>query len=467
MSRFTSWIPKGLIGLFLVLNLWWLQSDNLVRDGDEEGHVGAAELFLHDLNGGQFGTAVHRAFVADMGDYPSLYPATVGTWWWLAGGGQPDRLPVRGINLGFLVLTALAVYGMRGRMRASHAQIGAACVLFLPLPLGLSRHFMPETALAACVALAIAAAVRQRARPSTSNALVLGALLGAGMLTKQTFPLYVFAPLVFLFRPHRSLFWIVPGLLIALPWSWTNLIEQHDYLASSAGYQGDAQTIGHMLFYPAAIFHLGLGPIWSALLAAAIGIAWRGPHRKELSLGLVWLIGGVILLSLVPKKYARLLLPLLPAVGIILAAAIATRPRFGPYVLLGVMWTASASIIPEIKSGPSRFLEEFEPGQIQVWFRTPESRTLGFDAIRPLAAEHPGLQLLIEGGPELTSMQTTHAWPHHLGPWLRREGLDREVFTTPEDLQPGPYLHVNFEAANPNATVPLVDVPFSIQLKFP
>ena len=465
MTALWRWAPRLLVALFVVSNLWWIQTDQLVRDGDEEGHVGAAELFLHDLNQGQATTALHRAFVADMGDYPSLYPASVGLWWWGTGGGQPDRLPVRGFNLVFLGLAAWAVYRLCGRIPRRHAQLGAATVLFLPLPVGLSRHFMPEIALTACVALALAAAHWQQKKPSPQRALLLGLSLAAGMLTKQTFPLYVLAPLVLLVRPHRSLIWLLPGLAIALPWSWTNLIEQQDYLAASAGYQGEAGWLSHALFYPRAIWNLGLGPLWTLLLLVAVGIAWSGRHRKETILALCWLIGGLIFLTLVPKKYTRLMAPLLPAVGILFAAAIAERPRFAAGVSLGIAWTCAASFLPGVTPSPSASIRNFDPGQVQIWFRAPEKRSLGFEAIADLAQQHPGLPVLIEGGPDLTEVQTTHPWSDHLGPWLRREGLDREVYRDREALEPGRFLHVNFNSATPNAAVPLLNVAYSVSLE--
>ncbi|MEC7242331.1 MAG: hypothetical protein VXW32_13940, partial [Myxococcota bacterium] len=325
-------------------------------------------------------------------------------------------------------------------------------------------HFMPEIALTACVALTIAAALHQSHQPRQRTALLLGLCIGAGMLTKQTFPLYVMAPLLFLLRPHRSLVWALPGLAIALPWSWSNLIEQHDYLAASAGYQGDAGLIDHALFYPLALWNLGLGPLWSLLLVAAAWIGWSGRYRKETLLALIWLIGGLVLLSLVPKKYTRLMVPLLPAVGLLLAAAIAERPRFSLAALAGVVWTCIASVLPGVAPSPSSFIQRFDPGQVQIWFRVPEHRTMGFQPIASVAQQHPGVQVLIRGGPELTAVQTTHPWPDHLGPWLRREGLDREVYSTPEELQPGPYLLVDFDSPAPDSEVPLVGASYAVSV---
>ena len=466
-------LAGAFVVLFLVLNLWWIQTDQLVRDGDEEGHVGAAELFLQDYQQGHFGTAVHRAIVSDqMGDYPSLYPASVGTWWWIMGGGQPNRLSVRGFNLLFLVLAAGAVFTMAGRIKTGPALLGATTVLFLPLSVGIARHFMPEGALAACVALAIAAAVRQRESPSRTSALLLGLALGAGFLTKQTFPLYVLAPLCYLLRPHRSLLWALPGLALAAPWAWNNLIAQGGYLTDSAAYAGDAGLIGHVGFYPTALLSLGLGPVWSVLLAAAVFLGWKSHHRRTLLLGLVWLFGGILLLSFVPKKYARLMVPLLPACGLIFAVAIAAKPQFRHFLLMGVAWTTTASISPRADLSPAQSLVDFEPGQIQSWFRDADRRSLGFEAIRTFAEQNPDLPIVIIDAPEIMPHQTTHAWDQHLGPWLRREGLDREVYAVrwaePGEMPRGRYIVVDFSSALPKGTPALVPLlgnqPFTISL---
>ena len=463
-------LAAGFTAVFLILNLWWIQADKLVRDGDEEGHVGAAELFVDDYNNGRFGGALHRAFVSDqMGDYPSLYPASIGTWWWLTGGGQPSRLPVRSFNLIYLLLAAGAVYWMRGRIETGPALLGASAVLFLPLSVGIARHFMPEGALAACVALAIAAAVRQRDAPSKRSALLLGFILGAGFLTKQTFPLYVLAPLALLIRPHRSLLWCLPGIGMALPWAWQNLLGQSSYLTDSAAYGGEAGFFGHLFFYPTALISLGVGPVWGVLLAGAIYMGWKSRHHRSLILALVWLFGGMLLLTLVPKKYARLLVPLLPACGLIFAVAIAARPRFGQFLLLGVAWTCTASISTQADLRPAQSLVNFEPGQIQTWFRPPDRRDLGFEALRPIAEGNVGVPILVIDAPDLTPQQTTHAWDQHLGPWLRRAGLDREIYTSVEDIPPGLHIEVNFSEPvyeeDTHAIVPLLNQAFGISLQ--
>ncbi len=82
-------LQAALLLLWLALSLAWLRADHLVRDGDEEGHVGAAELFLQQLDEGRMGAFATDALWGDLGEYPPLYPAVVGGWWFLMGGGQP------------------------------------------------------------------------------------------------------------------------------------------------------------------------------------------------------------------------------------------------------------------------------------------------------------------------------------------------------------------------------------------
>src|SRR6056300_1037005 len=87
-------------------SLLWLSDDRLLRDGDEEGHVGAAELMRLHLDGGDWATFAHDAWQGELGEYPPLYPALVGAWWWICGSGQPGSLPIRSVNLLGLLLGA-------------------------------------------------------------------------------------------------------------------------------------------------------------------------------------------------------------------------------------------------------------------------------------------------------------------------------------------------------------------------
>ncbi len=270
MNR-TRWMALVLALVFVGVNASWLSQDRLVRDGDEEGHVGAAELFLVDLAGPQPSRFVKRALVEDMGDYPSLYPASVGLWWWAAGGGIPGRPGVRAVNLVWLLGAAGALWIITRQLGLKTGAVAAVALLHLPLSAGLARHFMPEGALAATVTLAVAAACWQRARPTPARALLLGLVLGLGLLTKQTFPFYAAVPVLWAVRWRRSLAWALVGGLVVLPWLVHNGAEQWAYATTSAGYRGEGGITAHGLYYPLALVGLALGPVWTLLVAAAAG----------------------------------------------------------------------------------------------------------------------------------------------------------------------------------------------------
>ena len=425
------WLSAGLILLALAGDAIWLGRDRLIRDGDEEGQVGAAELFLGDLRGGELGGFLRRAAVDDMGDYPSLYPAAAGAWWWAAGGGQPGRPAVRAINLAFLALSAAGVYAAaRGAVGAGPALLGAAATLWLPLLAGLGRHFMPEGALAAAVSWAVAAACWQRRRPTPRRALLLGLALAAGLLTKQTFPLYAALPVLACLRWRPSLLAAAAGLALAAPWYAHNALEQLQYVGQSAAYRGGAGPVAHLLFYPRVLLSLALGPAWAALVALALAASARAPGgpRRLGGLAAIWLLGGLLALTAVPKKYKRLLAPLLPAAGLAIAAGAAARPRWSPLVLAGAGWTGLLSWVSTPLATPPRAVVDFEPGCLQVWLRPPDPRDPGFAAIGAAAAAAPAGPLRLIEPPEIPcAVQTTHGWGYHLGPWLRREGLDRRI----------------------------------------
>jgi hypothetical protein len=465
MRRLPAVLPGLLSALlllaFLGLNAAWLGQDRMVRDGDEEGHVGAAEMFRWDLQQRAPGQFLKRALVEDMGDYPSLYPATVGLWWW-AMDGLPGRPAVRGVNLGFLLLTAASVAGTALLLRVDRgpALLGGSSVLFLPLNAGIARHFMPEGALVAAVALAILAAAWQRRRPGWGSALLLGLSLGLGLLTKQTFPLYAGLPVLLLLRWDRSLLAAPAGALIAGPWLWNNLGEQLGYAGGSVGYEAGG-WLDHALYYPLALWQPALGPVWLVLLALGGLLGFQRRLRSPVVLGLAWLVGGVLVLSLIPKKYDRLLAPLLPATGLVLAAAVDRRRGLSVGVLLGAGWTLAASHHELALAGPSPRAEAFHPGCVQVWLRPPIDDDLGLSRVLEFAATRPPGPVRVIDPPEIPcSVQTTHPWSYHLGPYLRRGGQDREI------LEEGAgTIEVDFRPNAPGERVdlPLLGVGFSLR----
>lgn len=436
VHRFSTALCGIWTALWLAANLAWLRSDRLVRDGDEEGHVGAAELFREDLNGGQLLAFFERTFVADMGDYPSLYPATLGAWWWATGADEPGVPVVRAVGLLWVLLAALATARLASRSgRPGAAPLAFLATTLLPLPVGLARHFMPEGMLVAAVALALWAAVRFGERASLGRGLVLGLAIGLGVLVKQTFLPLALPGLIAIGLHHRPPLrgLLAPAFLatsIAGPWTFTRLSAQLAYGMDSVTATGEGEPWAHLLFYPTALLLLVVGlPLVLAALPALRRSA-AGPVR---TLALAWLLGGLLVLTPLPKKYPRLAAPLAPAVALLVGVGLAgpSGPAAGVGIaLLGGAWLGWRSLSPGLALPDA--IQQVVPGCPQHWLRAPVDDDLGIGAVVDrLAQLGPGMVRVIDEPEVPCELQTSPPWSEHLKPALRRQGQEREVRVGP------------------------------------
>lgn len=432
-------------------SLAWLVNDRLVRDGDEEGHVGAAELFLADLSQGLPFAFLERLWVGQMGEYPQAFSALVGTWWWAMGEGLPGRPAVRAICLVSLLIAALATARVSTRFvsqehKQSASLIALTAVLTLPLANGLTRHFMPEGLLMAALATSILAAQRWVERPTFLRAAWLGVAVGVGLMTKQTYALLAFPPLVFLTLGMLRTHWrsasvaALIGLCVAGPWWLSSADAQIAYATASSAGHGSGGVLDHVLYYPTILAKLGLGP---PLFILSLWGTWRLSRnatpktRRGLLMAGIWLVGGLIILTLIPKKYPRLLAPLTPSIGIILAM-LWTRGRRERRVVtgglsLGAAWIVMASLSPVVSLERNAAID---PGCPQQWLRAASSNDLGLGEVAAALKNKPAGGVSISQDIEIPcEVQTTHDWSQHLGPYLRRSGRDREVQVSAEPTQ--------------------------------
>ncbi|MCB9780081.1 MAG: glycosyltransferase family 39 protein [Alphaproteobacteria bacterium] len=442
--------------LWLAAQWSWLATDRLLRDGDEEGHVGAAELFRQDLVDGHPLAFLQRLVAGDMGDYPSLYPATVGAWWTALGVGDPGAPVVELIGSAWVLLTAVACMRIAGRADGHRGPAGLAAFVvatLLPLPVGLSRHFMPEGMLVPAVALAVLAALRLGERPTVGRALALGVAAGAGLLVKQTFvflagPAVLAAILLSARRAaDRGRIALMTGLsalataLVAGPWYLSHLQAQLAYGSASAGASGEGGLLAHALYYPAVGLLLVVGPALAvpAGVAAILAARQGGRSRTVVALAAAWLLGAVLLLSLLPKKYPRLIAPAAPAVAVLVGAAASTRRGRGLAGLAagaGGAWLAVRSTSPPLPLPEP--LQQVVPGCPQQWLRAPIDDDLGLSAVATVLARHGTGPVRVVDAPELPcDLQTSPPWDSHLSPYLRRTGQDRHVWSDRDEGEEG------------------------------
>ena len=82
--------PVG-IAAWLAYSVAWLHTDSGLRDGDEDGYIGAAEIFKGILADEGFIAFIQAVWIGDFGDYPNLFAGILGLWWAIVG-GQPEDL---------------------------------------------------------------------------------------------------------------------------------------------------------------------------------------------------------------------------------------------------------------------------------------------------------------------------------------------------------------------------------------
>jgi hypothetical protein len=441
-SVYFGGLPSMVVLGWAVLSLGWLSVDRVPRDGDEEGHVGAAELFLGDLSQGDWGGFFERLWMGLMGEYPQAFTAGVGMWWWLFEGGEPGRVAVRGVCLASLAIAALCTGRIARRYVGEEARdttelAAVICVLALPLGNGLTRHFMPEGALIAAVAVSVWLAHRLVERPSVARAVVLGLCLGMGVLTKQTFLILAVVPVLWVLRRmgrqgiRLGLLSFICACVVAGPWIMQNSVDQLAYGASSVFGHGDGGWWEHLQFYPVSLALLGLGPPLMVLMVLSVWHLRSVRDRRALWMGAAWLIGGLLILLLVPKKYPRLMAPLLPAVAIWIAIASSKLVHPKRWIMVGGIavfgWLGVVSTV-ELPLHPAR--PAIDPGCPQVWVRPPNSDDLGLAAIADVLRTAPPGPVRIIADPSIPcAIQTTHDWSAHLSPRLRHLGQERAVIT--------------------------------------
>lgn len=429
--------------LWCLGNLAWLAQDRLVRDGDEEGHVGAAELFLHRALDVDIVGFLDMAWRGSLGEYPPLFPALIGGGWALLGGGDPGRVGVRVLGLVGPLLAAVSMGWMAGQHVPAKTADGAsptetaraiALVLGLGLPLAgaLGRHFMPEGLLVGAVALAVATASWAGQRPGLGRAVLLGGVFAAGLLVKQTFVLYAAVPvLIFGLIPlgRWSLATALTSAAVAGPWYLGQGAAQLDYVAASVDNGHSVGVLAGLAYYPALVSWSLAGPV--VCVAAVFGAmrVERGPTRRAAIGAVVWFLTSLLLLVAIPKKYPRLGAPL--GLPVVLLAGLGLSRVRRPAVVTGIVgggalvWSAGLAMV-DLQSAP--WTPVVDPRCEQRWLRPPSPDDLGLAAVVD-AVRHAGEGVVaVAGAPDIPcAVQTTHPWLTHLEPALRRAGLEREV----------------------------------------
>ncbi len=467
----------ALVLLFHVLSsLHWQAMDAGPPDGDEAGHLGAVELYKDLIDDAGIARATYTAFTSPS-DYPPLFA--------LLNGAILSWLPVQGpfprgmgglltawsslalVAVAWMTTVAAGQERLRNeqrvharawprRFRLSPGESGWAGVIAalayatFPLASATARHALLEPFVALWVALSLGLALRTRGFSRTIPTLLLAATIAAGLLSKQTFLLYVAAPLGLLviagIRTHGAAVLSRLGLLVltALPlpalWVATHWESQAAYGAASMAAKADVGLLLHLAYYPVVLFGLGLGLAWT--LPLLIGALHLGARSRSWLLTAFFLV--LVTLTLIPKKYPRLIVPALPLAASLLAVGTATlasrRGRdllVGGAGLVGLLQQAAVTIpIPGIPpdAGTWRpaFLQSVDPGCPQIWIRTPRPDALGLDPLLQVlkSLDHDSSERLRVGFVREPTIpceyETTFDYAYHLLEFARRHDIQLE-----------------------------------------
>lgn len=213
--------------------------------------------------------------------------------------------------------------------RREVASLAAALTALIPLLYGVSRYFLVEPLLTALVCACVWRLALAGRHPAT-DAPALGALLGAGLLAKILFPLYVAGP-VWLSRGRLRR--LAKGvLLVAVPLTATWYAFNLPYVlgfAWSAGFgrvasdYGSAGGGGYLSFL-GSLFGGALSWPLSAAMALVFAAAAFGAGKTRLDEGtrvaLAW-TAPLLVFAFGVNREIRLVAPVLPAFALLAARA--------------------------------------------------------------------------------------------------------------------------------------------------
>jgi 4-amino-4-deoxy-L-arabinose transferase-like glycosyltransferase len=171
---------------------------------------------------------------------------------------------------------------------------------------------------------------------------ICGVALGGGIMSKNPLAVvYVAAPLLvtLIVAPRRRLgnalglvFALLLGGLIAAPW-YLYVMEHVPEASREFATEYTATRAESQPIYNYAAIFIVIFP-WTVYLLGALFqpfIRARGEHRRRILLGWLWFVSLLVLLSIHPTKQLRYLVPLLPAIG----------------VMVGQLWSYHAALADE------------------------------------------------------------------------------------------------------------------------
>ncbi len=371
------WLP-----LVLLLLLVIAAGAGWERIGGHPQHWDSAIHLAESLNADRIGedtvrTGLHQALNVSWYYPPLVSYASIVVYRVL---GESESAGQHVMTMFFCVFL-LSVFGIGRELFGDREGIVAALfAASFPLVIRFSHTFMLDLPLASMTALSLYLLIRTDAFERTLPSLILGLSLGAGMLTKWTFPFFVLAPFLYetaaAFRIHDDRFRragncalsLLAALVIAAPWYLVHFIQ-------IVGSRGGELGRGEETFLLSLSYYLRIIPeevswfIFPLVIGGSIFCVLR--FRGGAVLPLLSFVCGYVFLTLISFKVPRFSLPLL-----------------GPLAVLGaagcVSWIDQEEFAPVVKRALAAALVVIPIAQFMLVSFVPRETPLGERLERPL-----------------------------------------------------------------------------------
>ncbi len=413
----------GLTLVMMVAEAIWVYMNKQAPSWDPAHYLDLALSHERALRSGGVPRFLSDVDAADRVRAPLLTMLAVPVF--LLAGVGPDQAVL--VNLLLWPLLIWAVYALGRRFFSTQAAV-LACFLTATYPIvfGLAHEFLVEFLLTTLVTVAIALAVRTEGFTRYGASTALGVVVGLGLLTKITFPIYTAGPGLVLFVValvplarkdtggvrHGALvgrivanIGIVAALAMAIPIFWyrPNLKPSIDYArwasngAGSLPY-GPAQPrqLNEIAKFTVNMITINISWLYVAVPLLALGFAlvargrgrlainWRSANMKLLLFG-SWFAIPFWYVALSHNHDTRFLAPAMPAIGLLSAAlvqrvppTISRRALIGGTVALGTLqWFAALFTVPFLPNqiAAERLRISMPPGYYAIfWWQGPQPR---------------------------------------------------------------------------------------------
>lgn len=281
---------------------------------------------------------------------PLLYWISAIGFWLGLGPETAPRLPLGIASAGFLIW-----FGVYLRRWLSERQAFlAACILATSAGwIAYSNVAVTDVPLSICFAAAMLVSLRWIEEGRARDSIIAGVLFGLAILAKALVPAALAVPLIWFARHRWRQWWLVAvsALAVAGPWyfaitrreGWAFIDELFVKHHFSRFVSDDLQHVQPFWFYAPVL--IGLLAPWTLLLFRA---PWREPRWRYF---VVWAVFGFAVFSSGANKLPGYLLPLLPALAVLMALGVPENARW-PFrvavVMCGLVLIAKVFAAPDV-----------------------------------------------------------------------------------------------------------------------